>query len=154
VIEITKGIPMKVLISVMALVFTLTLAHVTLAAESKSGEMNKLFPPLQPVAGLAVEPEKTKLESPAYFAKVSASEVTLKWSAVEGADFYHLQLATDPNFKWLVANEFAVKDTSFQAKGLEAGKHYYWRVLSVKDNNAQTHRKSAFATSMFATLAK
>ena len=145
---------MKVLISVMAFVLTLTLAHVTLASENLSEEMNKLFPKPMPAAGLAVEPEKTKLESPAYFAKVAATEVTLKWSAVEGADFYHLQVATDPNFKWLVANEFAVKDTAFQAKGLEVGKHYYWRVLSVKDNNAQTHRKSAFATSMFATVAK
>jgi hypothetical protein len=145
---------MKVLISVMAFVFTLTLAHITLASESKSGEMNKLFPPPQPTAGATIEPSKVTLEAPTYFAKVNGSEVTLKWSAAEGADFYHLQLATDPNFKWLVTNEFAVKGTSFQAINLEAGKQYFWRVLSVKNNNAQTHRKSVFATSMFATVAK
>lgn len=145
---------MKVLITVMAFVLTLTLANIALASESKSAEMNKLFPKPQPVAGLAVEPAKTTLQAPAYFAKINGTEVALQWSAVEGADFYHLQLATDPNFKWLVANEYAVKDTSYQAKDLAAGKHYYWRVLSVKDNNAQTHRKSAFTSSMFETVAK
>jgi hypothetical protein len=159
---------MKIAISLFAFLFTLTLTHATLAAEEavhkdskaekaeqeeakKVEEMRALFPPKTADVNLAQEPAKTTLEEPTAFAKVSGNEVTLKWKAVSGADQYHLQVATDPNFKWLVTNEYFLKDTSYKQGHLEAGKHYFWRVNAVKENNEPTHRKSGFVMSMFET---
>lgn len=161
---------MKLVLSLFAFVLTLTLAHRTLAAaESHSAEgnsveakmeakeaktveeMRSLFPPKKPELGKGTEPAKTTLEAPAYFAKIDGNEVTLKWKAVDGADQYHLQVATDPNFKWLVTNEYFLTNTTYQQKDLKPGLHYFWRVNAVAKDNAPTHRKSGFAMSMFAT---
>lgn len=156
---------MKIIISLFVFLFTLTLTNISLASEAagekhagghekKVEEMRALFPPKEADPKMSAEPAKTTLETPAAYAKVTGSEVTLKWKAVETADQYHLQVATDPNFKWLVTNEFFLKDTSFKVANLEAGKHYFWRVNAVKENNEPTHRKSGFVMSTFETVAK
>ncbi|MNL55727.1 hypothetical protein D3C87_1791590 [compost metagenome] len=116
--------------------------------------MNSLFPPKQPDLAKGKAPAKAKLVGPAYFSTVNGDSTQLSWEAVEGADVYHVQVATDANFKWLVAEDFTVKATNFQVSKLEAGKHYFWRVAGVKEDNASTHRKAFFATSMFATATK
>lgn len=108
-----------------------------------------LFP--QPVADHArgTAPASVKLTEPAMLAKVSGATTNLQWQASEGATAYHVQVATDPNFKWLKADEHWVKETSFQASGLEAGKTYYWRVAPWKDGNLASTNKGAFARSAF-----
>ncbi len=158
---------MKFCISILTSLLVLTLAHAALAKEhgatespaeaeeaKKVEEMRALFPPKQPAHERAHVPGKTTLEAPAFFEKVASNQVALKWKPVEGADQYHLQIATDPNFKWLVTNEYTLKDTTFQVANLETGKHYYWRVNAVKEDNEPTHRKSGFVTSMFETVSK
>ncbi|MEN0060063.1 MAG: fibronectin type III domain-containing protein, partial [Bdellovibrio sp.] len=94
-------------------------------------------------------PAKPELTSPEYFAAIKTDSVTLKWKEAQGAQVYHVQVATDPNFKWLVANEYHHKNTSYEVAGLTAGQFYYWRVAAVQSTNWSTFRKSFFTTSMF-----
>jgi hypothetical protein len=160
---------MKILVSVLAFAMTLAFTMKSLAADAEHGaehggghggghgglaeKMNTLFPPKETNPAKRAVPAKPELVAPAYFAAIKADKTNLEWKAVEGADQYHVQVATDPNFKWLVANEQAVKATNFEVAGLEAGKHYFWRVSAVKTDNWNTFRKSFFAMSMFETPA-
>lgn len=88
------------------------------------------FPKPQPNKEAATRAPMVELVSPKALSKVSGGQVTLKWKTVEGADAYRVQVATDPNFKWLVKQEDFYKDTSLDLTGLEAGKHYFWRVYA------------------------
>jgi hypothetical protein len=149
---------MKILVSVFA--FVLSLSFNSLASEEGHGgheelskKMNSLFPEKEANLAERTTPEKPALTNPAYFSSISGTTVKLEWKEAKDAEEYHVQVATDPNFKWLVAEDFALKTTSFEVSNLEAGKHYYWRVASVKPNNWKTFRKSFFATSMFETQA-
>ncbi len=155
---------MKILVSVLAIALTFVLTSKSLASEEAHGEghggheqlaekMNSLFPPKQANPEDAKIPAKPELSSPAYFAAVKADSVKLEWKAAEGAQEYHVQVATDANFKWLVAEDHSHKETSFEVTKLEPGKHYFWRVASVRPDNWKTFRKSYFAASMFETPA-
>lgn len=151
---------MKILVSLLAFAATLAFTAPSLAEGGHGGghgglseKMNSLFPPKQAQPEKRDVPAKPDLASPAYFSQVKGDKATLQWKAVAGASEYHVQVAKDPNFKWLVANEYHYKTTSFEATGLEAGKQYFWRVAAVKENNWSTFKKSFFATSMFETSA-
>ena len=151
---------MKILASVLVFALSIALSHVSMAEEGHGGheelgkKMNSLFPPKQPDMAAQKVPAKPDLASPAYFAAISGDAVKLEWKAAEGAQVYHVQVATDANFKWLVAEDFEHQGTSFDVTKLEPGKHYFWRVASVRPDNWKTFRKSFFATSMFETTAK
>lgn len=119
--------------------------------EKLGKEMNSLFPQKQKDGTFSTRPTVVKLTSPKFLAKVSGSSAKLEWTAADGASSYHIQVATDPNFKWLVANELWVKGTSFEATQLEADKKYYWRVASVKGENDAMFIKSLFVNSVFLT---
>lgn len=157
---------MKMITSILnltlALTLTLIFAFTAKAFASEGGhegheelskKMNSLFPTKEANLEDRKIPAKPSLTSPTYFSSIAGNTVKLTWSPGEGAEEYHIQVATDPNFKWLVAEDFSHKETSFEFAQLEAGKHYYWRVASVKPNNWKTFRKSMFATSMFETQA-
>jgi hypothetical protein len=164
---------MKILISVLAFAMTLAFSMKSIAAETEHGstassehgtehggghgglaaKMNALFPEKEANPAKRAVPAKPELVAPAYFSAIKTDKTNLEWKAVEGADQYHVQVATDPNFKWLVANDQAVKVTNFEVTGLEAGKHYFWRVSAVRSDNWNTFRKSFFAMSMFETPA-
>jgi len=150
---------MKIMISLVGFVLSLAFVSNAVATEEAyeqkeqklSQDMNALFPPKQPELSKGQQPDSTQLIEPAYFEMVKGDKVTLKWKAVEGVDYYKVQAATDPNFKWLVADEDFDKETSYELTKLQPGQHYFWRVSAVKADNATTHRKSFFTTSMFAT---
>ncbi len=155
---------MKILIAVfifaLTLTLTLSLSPKALASEEGHGgheelaeKMNSLFPEKQAKMAARQAPEKPTLTSPTYFAAITGNNVKLQWTAVQEAEEYHVQVATDPNFKWMVKEDFAHKENSFDLTDLEAGKKYFWRVSAVKPNNWKTFRKSYFATSMFETTA-
>src|ERR1044072_7495949 len=116
---------MKILVSVIIFATALTLGATSLANEG-GDDMNALFPQPQPNLSLGQPPAKPELESPTYFQKVSDSKITLKWKEAADAPTYHVQVATDPNFKWLVKEEFLFKGTTLDVGGLEPGKHYFW----------------------------
>lgn len=146
---------MKILLSVVVFTMTLALSHTSLAAGGGHGgtavhdpspEMNKLFPPKKADPTKRVPPAKPELVAPAYHASVDSKATELQWKQVEGATHYHVQVAKDPNFKWLISDAATVTATSFKVDGLEAGKTYFWRVLSVNSNMEQLFTKSPFAT--------
>lgn len=101
-----------------------------------------LFPKKQAQRDLVERLPKVTYLEPKALSKVSGSEVTLKWQAVEKADSYRIQVATDPNFKWIVVNEDFFKGTSYDLKNLEPGKHYFWRVYAWKTDNDPAYMSS------------
>ncbi len=145
---------MKILISVL-LAFAFQVSHAAGGGHGESGKAHKDWNQVfkQPVANpaLATPPEKTKLLSPAFLAEVKATEVVLKWEAVEGAK-YHLQVAKDPNFKWLLTNEHLMTNTEYTVKGLEANHQYFWRVYTQKPENMAAHTKGPAVSSQFETV--
>jgi hypothetical protein len=125
--------------------------HKSLVEEKKSKTATNFFPKKEADKSLATRPAAPELVEPLFMTNVTNGAVTLKWKEVPGSTNYHLQLATDPNFKWLVVNETLFTGTYFEAKNLEAGKHYYWRVAAQKGTNEPAYTKSAFNKSMFET---
>lgn len=152
---------LKIAVSFLAFAAVLTLSFQSLANEAaghaapaehgEGAHKAPLFP--QPVADKSkvTRPGTPELAEPAFMAKVTGATVTLKWASVPTADFYTVQVATDPNFKWLVTADPLHKTTSLEVKGLEAGKHYYWRVFAGKSDNDAAYTKSLAAKSMFET---
>ncbi len=67
------------------------------------------------------------LVAPADDATLPAAEVPFEWTAVEGADTYHLHVATDADFNDLVVNEAALTATTV-TKTMPGDGDYYWRV--------------------------
>ncbi len=130
-------------------------------AEEHGGEHTAGSAPEPKILELEIHPEPKKelvtraeppsLQAPQFFTEISGKAVTLSWVAVEGADFYHVQLATDPNFKWLVLNEPMFNKTEIIFNDLEPAKHYYWRVASLKSQNDPGYVKGNFHASMFRT---
>ncbi len=146
---------MKVLLSVLAL----TLGQPSFAETGHGNHHNDLsaghgsgrvFP--KPVNDLENSkiPGATELIEPAFSSTVSGSTV-LKWKDAKDAQNYHVQVATDPNFKWLVTNEYMYKGTSLEVKNLEAGKHYYWRVAATNQTKWDGSTHGYFSKSIFET---
>lgn len=117
--------------------------------EGTSARMNSLFP--QPVQNpsVTVRPLTVKLNAPAFLGHVSAGSVKLEWAASTGATGYHLQIATDSNFKWLVVNDAHVTGTSYDFGQAETGKTYFWRVAATNYANNSMYTKSLFVSSVF-----
>lgn len=149
---------MKILVSILTFALTLALTSPSVAEEKAHGghgdipeKMNSLFP--EPAAKLEKRdlPTQPEIVAPAFNTVVTTDNVTLQWNAVPGADEYHVQIATDPNFKWIATEVLHHKTNSFDAISLGAGKTYYWRVAAVKTQNWSTFRKGFFAMSSFQT---
>lgn len=111
----------------------------------------KLFPQPQMNKSKSTVPKKTELIEPAFMTQIPGTTVTLKWNAVDTAENYHLQVATDPNFKWLKVDENFVKRPSYDLSGLEPGQKYFWRVAAVKNSNDPMFIKGPFEVSSFET---
>jgi hypothetical protein len=122
--------------------------------EAAERDMNALFPQPLPNVTLSQRPEKPVLESPAFYEKIADAKVTLKWKEAAGATVYHVQVATDPNFKWLVKEESLLKGNTMEVSGLEGGKSYFWRVAGVKPENKAGSIQGVYTASMFEATAK
>jgi hypothetical protein len=125
--------------------------HDPTAPMMKGGANLNLFPPPQANPSKVARPAKPELVEPAYRAQITGGTVNLKWSKVNSADAYHLQVATDPNFKWLVINQEILNGNSFQLNDLKKGEHYFWRVAALKTDNDPTYMKGWFSLSTFET---
>lgn len=117
--------------------------------KNKAGANLNLFPEKQHDASKMAVPAKPTLIEPAYKATITGGAVTLKWNTVEGANAYHVQVATDPAFKWLVTDEWNLAANSFDQKNLQAGKSYFWRVAALRTANESGFMKGWFANNMF-----
>ena len=114
--------------------------------------MNSLFPEKQPDPTRATLPNATEVVAPAFLANVPAGSVRLEWKSqttARGGVQYHLQVATDPNFKWLIVNEHNVANNSYEFNKAEAGQRYFWRVASFKADSNPGYAKSNFVGSVF-----
>ena len=143
---------MKFLVAAVAFVATIALTTQTLANEKEeniSQKMNSLYPTKQANPAMAVRPKIVELKSPTFLSTVGAGSVKLEWTASNSSEQYHLQVASDPNFKWLVVNEKFVANTSFDFTKAETGKRYFWRVAGFKGDNNSMYTKSNFVSSAF-----
>jgi len=111
-------------------------------------KMNSLFPTKMPNPEVSARPALVEIKAPTFLGNVGAGPVKLEWNVVKGATNYHVQVATDPNFKWLVVNEKFIKENSYNFTA-EAGHRYYWRVASYKGDNTTSFTKSNFVSSAF-----
>jgi hypothetical protein len=119
---------MKILLSILLVSFGIS----SFAANER---VKKVMP--QPVAdkSKATLPGKVELVEPKPFSTVSGTSIELQWTAAEGATSYRVQVAKDPNFKWLVSQQDFITETKTTVSGLEAGTEYHWRVFPWKKDN-------------------
>lgn len=113
-----------------------------------SAEMNSLFPEKQKIVQLGTAPSAVEIKAPKFLSKIT-SPAKLEWKEARGANAYHVQVATDPNFKWLIAEDHFVKTTSFEITKAEPGRKYYWRVAAYNTDNDSMYAKSNFSSSVF-----
>lgn len=80
--------------------------------------------------------------------------VTLTWESITEANYYHLQVATNPLFynKTLVYNDTSITNTSFTSNELKENTTYYWRVRAIKNSNAISNWSSRWSFKMFDPL--
>jgi len=71
----------------------------------------------------------TPQEGAVFYARASAPEVQLRWTAVQDAVYYNLQISSAPDFS-NIHTSLDVQGTSHVVSNLEAGR-WYWRVLPV-----------------------
>jgi len=132
-------------ILVFLLLSSFSLSH---ANEESFEEFYKNEPPNQ---ALAQRPSIPKILAPPPLSEISSNTLELKWTAVETATAYALQLSADPIFFNLIVNETLYKGTSYTVKDvkLEPHKNYYWRVAALKEDNQPGTIKSLFNRSSF-----
>lgn len=65
---------------------------------------------------------------PTEAATVSDTVVRLIWRSIPQAQRYHLQVASDSNFRSLIVNDSTLRDTTYLLRSLANRSQYYWRV--------------------------
>ncbi len=70
-----------------------------------------------------------KLESPGNFNTAIPTEGIFKWDSVEGAEKYHIQLASKDNFSEIILERY-VDSNSAEYSKLNFNKNFHWRVRS------------------------
>lgn len=132
----------------MKTILTLTLMVLSFSSMANDGVGN-IFPPKQADKSKGTTPQRVEIIEPKAFSNVNGPTVELQWKAAEGATSYRVQVATDPNFKWLVAEKDFVTDTKFSLSGLESGKKYHWRVFPWKKDNDPSWTSGVATVSSF-----
>lgn len=132
-------------------VATLLISILALCSVSYGAGNSHGFPQPQKDSNKATKPAPIQILSPKAFEKVSAQKVELTWQETQGAQAYHLQVATDPEFKWVIINENFYEGLKFELSNLQAGTTYFWRVAGVKRDNDPTWMKGIFTLSSFET---
>lgn len=113
-----------------------------------SAHLNSLFPQKEKNSAVSSRPAPVELLAPKFLSK-NTGRVKLVWSEVTGADLYHIHVARDPNFKWIIVNEHNLKQTYYELPELESGKRYYWRIAALNTTNDPSYIKSDFTSSAF-----
>ena len=132
-----------------AIILTSILFSLATTANEGGRDNGALFPQPTKDQARGTQPDAPTIVSPAFNATTGGGNVELKWNSVKNANGYHLQVAKDPNFKWLVAEQNPMTETTFTVTGLEKGKTYFWRVAAYTLGNHQSYSKSWFTKSSF-----
>ncbi len=80
------------------------------------------------VSGLSQAPPVPQLSGPASGATGMTTNPQLVWNAIQGATGYGLQVALEPSFITLVADQTGITTTTYGLDGLKNSTTYYWRV--------------------------
>lgn len=142
---------MKKLISILIVLFT---TNYLLAAGSEEKIWKPIYNKPNPILEKTIYPSKIEKLNPSFFSKINSNTVKLSWSTSAGSKLYHLQIAEDANFKWLVVDKNMFEGTSFEFTNLKSGSHYYWRVAGISPDNKEGYTKGPFSNSMFEAVAK
>jgi|GEM_PF-5971830 len=106
------------------------------------------IPQPKPILHLGQPPKAPTLVSPAPLSVVSGKSVELQWTPEPEAFTYHVQVAKDPMFKWIIHENHEVKKNRYQVTDLPSGT-IFWRVFSQKPQNQAGLWKSPGAWSSF-----
>lgn len=141
----------KISLMILTLVLSSLVSASETEGEASHHDWNKVSP--QPVADTiqSKAPSPSKILAPNFLEKVKGTEVTLKWEAIEGTE-YHLQVAKDPLFKWLLVNSPNITQTEYNLKDLTAGQQYFWRVYTQKPKNWAGSTKGPAVKSTFEVI--
>lgn len=139
---------MKAVFKVAIFTSTFFVGSLALAGSGGGKAYQNLLP--QPKANkvMATPPAQVSLVSPAALSKVQGTSVELEWTTVADAQTYHVQVAKDAAFKWIIAEDHFVKSNTFNATNLPKGQ-IFWRVAASKPQNMAAHWKSLFSSSSF-----
>ncbi|MCX7674458.1 MAG: fibronectin type III domain-containing protein [Bdellovibrionaceae bacterium] len=106
------------------------------------------IPQPQSILHLGQAPKAPTLVSPAPLSIVASKNVELQWTPEPEAFTYHVQVAKDPMFKWLIHENHEVKENRYSVTDLPRGT-IFWRVFSQKPQNQAGLWKSSAAWSSF-----
>jgi trimeric autotransporter adhesin len=95
-------------------------------------------------------PSHPALSLPTHDATEVDTSPLLSWQAVPDAITYRVQVALDPAFEQIVADQAGLTSTSWQAPLLAAATRHYWRVLA-QNGCGESTASAAFA---FTTVAR
>ncbi|MFW5701617.1 MAG: T9SS type A sorting domain-containing protein [Bacteroidota bacterium] len=74
-------------------------------------------------------PMAPDLVSPSNDVRGILESTELEWTEVDGAGYYHLQIALDPAFESIIYENNGISETKFEAHNLPQGlQNFYWRV--------------------------
>lgn len=119
------------------------------SAQHKGQRQNDFYPKQPADKRLSDRPGQVELLEPKALSQVSGTQVTLKWKPTPNAESYRVQVATDPNFKWLMLQKDFYQNTSLDVPRLESGKKYFWRVYAWKPGNDSGYTSSFSSMSSF-----
>ena len=71
--------------------------------------------------------------SPANNARNVDTQVSFSWESAINTEFYHLEIATDKNFKNLFYSEDTLTVNKIKLKNIGEGRKYYWRVRALNN---------------------
>jgi hypothetical protein len=138
-------------LSFLVFVGSFCFALISNAGDAAHGKKPIFFPPKQADHTKSTRPAKVQGLEPAYMTTVNGSSASLSWKAADATQVFHIQVAKDPNFKWLITEDQNLKATSFEVTGLEAGHNYWWRVAGRAPDNQALYTKGYFVVSSFKT---
>ena len=152
--EITQGlspsfpIPQFGFIMLGIFVLLLNSSVVHAASRHQTAHAGPGIPQPQPILHLGQPPKPPTLVSPAPLSVINSKTVELQWTKEPEAFTYHVQVAKDPMFKWLIHEHHEVKDNRYLVTDLPTGQ-VFWRVFSQKPQNQAGLWKSPAAWSSF-----
>lgn len=79
------------------------------------------------------------------------NNITFKWTKNVAANYYHFELATDPEFKNIVAEQDSIYNYFTLDEDLEIATVYYWRVTAIALGQCVENKRVVMDTASFET---
>ncbi len=102
-------------------------AYYAIRIVTEDESANRLTYTLEPAFELGVS-QVPLLHGPVVGQGATSLSPEMSWQGIQGALSYHIQIAEDLAFEYLVVEEQGVMGSSWAPGALEAGHRYYWRV--------------------------